>query len=155
MKISRFNTSTVILSSSFIILFLAIITTYILESNQLYRFTESRIDLLSLDSGEYMVWHNVLLTVYIDLRRMLVEGFITNSTFYEFGYNNTRDHLMFIMNTTGFWDLGVFQLERLNMCYQQSEYRELYDINFIERSSVQVLTYEPSLQVWSYSNMTY
>ena len=155
MKISRFNTSTVILSSSFLILFLAIVTTYILESNQLYKFTESRNELLSLDSGEYMVWHNVLLTVYIDLRRMLVEGFITNSTFYEFGYNNTRDHLMYIMNTTGFWGLGAFHQERLNMIYQKSEYQELYDINFIERSDLQVLMYEPSKEVWKYTTMTY
>ena len=102
-----------------------------------------------------MVWYNVLLTSYIDLRRMLVDGYIKNDTFNEFGYNNTRDHLIFLMNNTGFWGLGAVHQERLNMLYQKSEYRELYDINFIERSDLQVLMYEPSMEVWKYTTMTY
>ena len=39
---------------------------------------------------------------------MLVDGYVTNDTFNEFGYNNTGDHLKMLMNTSGFWGLGSF-----------------------------------------------
>ena len=72
---------------------------------------------MSLDAGEYIVWNIILLTSYMDLRRMLVDGYVQNDTFDTFGYNNTRNHLLNLMNTEEFWNTGVFHLNRLNMNY--------------------------------------
>jgi len=134
----------VVLFLPFILLQAFVTRSYLQESSFLKRFQSISSDLAVLDACEYTAWSIFLLTHYVNIKRLVIEGRLTDDAFSKFGIDSLIDHLNSMMENEEIQDQLNSHFLRLRRGIYKSKFYEKYDLKLIESSYINIKVFDPS-----------